>query len=100
MGDEEWAQRFADEGITGWHVRGGTAFSDIACGSFTAAGELAAQVARTCDELDHHAEIDVRYPDVVRVNTWSHDIGGLSDRDLKLARAVSALFDERRGPVD
>jgi len=97
MGDVEWTARFADEGITGWHVRGGQAFSDVACGSFTAAGELAAAVARACDELDHHAEIDVRYPDVLRVATWSHDVGGLSERDLRLARAVNKLFEEHRG---
>jgi pterin-4a-carbinolamine dehydratase len=96
MGDEEWAERFAAEGITGWHVRGSQAFSDIGCGSFTAAGELAARIARTCDELDHHAEIDVRYPDVCRVTTWSHDVGGLSPRDLRLARAVNLLFEEQR----
>jgi 4a-hydroxytetrahydrobiopterin dehydratase len=96
MGDEEWAARFADEGVTGWHVRGSQAFSDIACGSFTAAGELAAAVARACDELDHHAEIDVRYPDVLRVTTWSHDVGGLSERDLRLARAVNELFEAQR----
>ena len=96
MGDEEWAERFAAEGIAGWHVRGSTARSDIACGTFAAAGELAAAVARTCDELDHHAEIDIRYPDVLRVTTWSHDVGDLSDRDLTLARAVNELFDKQR----
>jgi 4a-hydroxytetrahydrobiopterin dehydratase len=86
--------------VRGWHVRGGTAHADIACGSFTAAGRLAAEVAAVCDEQDHHAEIDVRYPDIVRVTTWSHDVGGLTDRDLRLVRAVSGLFDERRRPVD
>jgi 4a-hydroxytetrahydrobiopterin dehydratase len=97
MGDEEWTERFATQGIEGWFVRESTARTDISCGTFTAAGELAAAVARTCDELDHHAEIDVRYPDVLRVTTWSHDVGGLSDRDLWLARAVNRLFDEQRG---
>jgi len=96
MGDEEWAERFAAEGITGWHVRESTAFTDVGCGSFAAAGELAARVARACDELDHHAEIDVRYPDVLRVTTWSHDVGGLSERDLRLARAVNELFEAQR----
>jgi 4a-hydroxytetrahydrobiopterin dehydratase len=96
MGDEEWAERFAAEGIDGWYVRGSQAFTDVSCGTFAAAGELAAKVARACDELDHHAEIDVRYPDVCRVTTWSHDVGGLSARDLELARAVNLLCDEAR----
>ena len=45
-------------------------------------------------------EISVRYPDVVRVTTWSHDTGGLSPRDLRLARAVNELFDAPRRPVE
>ncbi|WP_148575526.1 4a-hydroxytetrahydrobiopterin dehydratase [Nocardioides caldifontis] len=96
MGDEDWTERFAAQGIEGWYVRESTARTDISCGTFTAAGELAARVAAACDELDHHAEIDVRYPDVLRVTTWSHDVGGLSERDLWLARAVNRLFEEQR----
>jgi 4a-hydroxytetrahydrobiopterin dehydratase len=93
MDDEEWAAEFAAAGLTGWHVRGSTAHTSVGCGTFTAAGELAARIARTCDELDHHAEIDLRFPDLVRVTTWSHDRGGLTRRDLRLAEAVSALID-------
>jgi pterin-4a-carbinolamine dehydratase len=100
MGDEEWAERFADAGVTGWQIRESTARTSISCGSFTAAGELAALVARTCDELDHRPEIDVRSPDIVQVTAWSHDVGGLSERDLVLAKAVSALFGDQRRPVD
>jgi 4a-hydroxytetrahydrobiopterin dehydratase len=100
MGDEEWASRFAEAGVTGWHIRESTARTSITCGSFRAAGELAAQVARVCDDVNHHPEIDVRSPDIVRVTTWSHDVGGLSERDIALALAVSALFEERRRPVD
>lgn len=95
--DEEWAERFAEAGVQGWFVRQSTAHTDRSCGSFTAAGELAAAVARLCDEQDHHAEIDVRYPDVLRVTTWSHDVGGLSERDIRLARGVNELFTRAAG---
>jgi pterin-4a-carbinolamine dehydratase len=94
--DEEWGERFAEAGVDGWYIRESTARTDISCGSFSAAGSLAAAVARLCDEQDHHAEIDIRFPDVLRVTTWSHDVGGLSERDVRLARAVNELFDARR----
>jgi len=100
MSDEEWADRFAEAGLSGWFVRGSQARAAFSCGTFTAAGELAAEVARVCDELDHHADIEVRFPDLVRVVSWSRDVGGLSERDLRLARAVSALLDERRRAVE
>jgi 4a-hydroxytetrahydrobiopterin dehydratase len=100
MGDEEWAERFAEAGVTGWRIRESTARASIGCGSFTAAGELAALVARIADEIDHHPEIEIRFPDIVQVTTWSHDVGGLSKRDITLAKRVSALFDDQRRPVD
>jgi 4a-hydroxytetrahydrobiopterin dehydratase len=92
-GDEEWAARFDARGLTGWQVRGSQARTTYSCGTFTAAGEVAAAIAKVCDEQNHHAEIDVRYPDQVEVTTWSHDVGGLSQRDLDLARAISVAVE-------
>ena len=99
MGDQNWTTEFERAGARGWQVEEGTARASISCGSFTAAGELAGEIARICDEQNHHADIDVRYPDIVAVTTSSHDVGGLTDRDLRLATAVSALLDDRRRPA-
>ncbi len=96
-GDDDWAARFEARGLTGWQVRMSQASMTYTCGSFTAAGEVASVVARVCDEENHHAEIDIRYPDEVRVTTWSHDVGGLSQRDLDLARAITLAI-ERSQP--
>ena len=92
-GDEEWAARFEARGLRGWQVRLSQASTTYHCGSFTAAGQTAAVVARVCDEEDHHAEIDLRYPDEVRITTWSKDVGGLSQRDLDLARAITVALE-------
>jgi pterin-4a-carbinolamine dehydratase len=92
-GDDDWAARFEARGLTGWQVRLSQASTTYTCGSFTEAGKTAAVVARVCDEEDHHAEIDIRYPDEVRVTTWSHDVGGLSQRDLDLARAITVALE-------
>lgn len=96
MADLLTAQDFDRAGLGGWQVGDDRAVAVFACGSFTAAGELAQRIARLCDEQDHHAEVDIRYPDTVRVTTWSHDVGGLTRRDLELARAVSELHDQLR----
>ena len=59
-------------------------------GSFTAAADLAATVARLADAADHHPDLDLRYPDVVRVVLTTNDAGGLTRRDVDLARAITA----------
>jgi 4a-hydroxytetrahydrobiopterin dehydratase len=91
MSDEDWAERFEVRGAIGWHVHAGTAHTTFECESFTAAAEKAVEVAKVCDQQDHHAEIDIRYPGTVQVTTWSHDVGGLSERDLRLAVALNRL---------
>jgi 4a-hydroxytetrahydrobiopterin dehydratase len=100
MSDRVSATEFEKAGLGGWRVEvddtgEGTdrAVADFACGSFSAAGEFATKVAALCDQRNHHADIDIRYPDLVRVTTSSHDVRGLSERDLALAAAVSALFE-------
>lgn len=95
MSDTYTPEQFADLGLTDWHASGESAQARFSCGSFTDAGRFAGDVAAVCDEQDHHADLDVRYPDVLQVTTSSHDAGGLTDRDAKLARAVSDLAASR-----
>jgi pterin-4a-carbinolamine dehydratase len=92
MDDRISADDFDKESLGGWQVDGTSATAEFTCGSFSAAGEFATKVAAICDAQNHHAEIDIRYPDIVKVTTTSHDVGGLSRRDVDLARAVSESF--------
>jgi 4a-hydroxytetrahydrobiopterin dehydratase len=82
---------FNAAGLGGWRVEDDTAIAELGCSSFTAAGELAAKVAAICDQQNHHADLAIRYPGVLTVTTSSHDVGGLTDRDLRLAQAISDL---------
>ena len=45
------------------------------------------RVATIADEQKHHPEITVRY-DQVWLKLWSHDAGGVTERDLKLAERI------------
>lgn len=82
-------QDFAAAGLEEWRVDGGSAVAELTCRTFTEAGELAATVAAICDAQDHHADLEIHYPGVLTVTTTSHDVGGLTDRDLRLATFVS-----------
>ena len=94
------AQQFTDLGLDDWRAVPGGAQANFGCGSYGAAGRFAADVAALCDEQNHHAALDVRYPDLVHVTTTSHDAGGLTPRDERLARAVSDLAAERGHRAD
>lgn len=74
-----------------WAFVSGALHRTFHCGTFRAAGTLAAAVAALADDIDHHPDIDVRYPDEVRIVTTTHATGGLTDYDLRLARAVNQL---------
>jgi len=44
-----------------------------------------------CEQQDHHAEFVLSWGLVV-VKTWSHDVGGITDRDLKLADSIDQVY--------
>ena len=89
------ASAFSTLGLDDWRVLRTGIEANFECGSYTAAGRFAADVAALCDDLDHHAAIDLRYPDLVHLASTTHYLNGLTDRDVTLAPAVRALAAER-----
>jgi 4a-hydroxytetrahydrobiopterin dehydratase len=83
------------DGVEDWRVLGEGACAYFRTGSF-AAGARLAQAIGELDGLDaHHPDIDVRHSGVtVRLITITDDDYGLSERDLDLARRISAVARE------
>ncbi len=63
-------------------------------GSFSEAFAFMARVALAAERADHHPEIFNVY-DRVEIVLSTHDAGGLSDRDIKLAHAIDELAPSR-----
>ncbi|WP_199423665.1 VOC family protein [Actinotalea solisilvae] len=76
-----------------WRVVLGRLEAVFRTGSFARGAELVRRLAAVADDLDHHPDVILRYPSVL-VRTVTHDAGGLTERDVRLAAAVSALADE------
>ena len=95
MTERVTAAEFTALGLEDWRVVRNGVEANFGCGSFTEAGRFAADLAQLCDERDHHASIDLRYPDLVHVMSTTHFMHGLTDRDIALARAISAVAAER-----
>ncbi|MDE8346370.1 MAG: 4a-hydroxytetrahydrobiopterin dehydratase [Acidocella sp.] len=60
---------------------------------FAAAWSFMTQVAELAEAMDHHPEWSNVY-NKVRIALTTHDAGGVTDRDMRLAAAVSALIAE------
>jgi 4a-hydroxytetrahydrobiopterin dehydratase len=47
------------------------------------------RVGELAERQSHHPDIDIRYNEVT-LSLWTHDAGGLSERDFRLAAAIDA----------
>ncbi|MGI9614658.1 MAG: VOC family protein [Acidimicrobiales bacterium] len=65
--------------------------AEFKAGDFPHAAALVAAITEAAEEAAHHPDIDVRYPDVVRVTLTTHATGGLTTRDTELAATISGL---------
>ncbi|WP_404311508.1 4a-hydroxytetrahydrobiopterin dehydratase [Agrococcus terreus] len=61
--------------------------------SFRRGLEVVARIGEAAEEAGHHPDILLTYGRV-RVTLTSHDAGGVTERDARLARAVSAIATE------
>ncbi len=78
---------------SGWQFsadRGGMLQRAFTFADFTQAFAFMTQVAQVAEQMDHHPEWFNVY-NRVDITLTSHDIGGLSKRDIAMARAISAL---------
>lgn len=84
-----------DEALTelpAWRVDNGQLVREYTFADFRAAMEFVNGVAREAEAAAHHPDIDIRY-NKVRIALETHDAGGLTDKDVRLARTL----DERLG---
>jgi 4a-hydroxytetrahydrobiopterin dehydratase len=59
--------------------------------SFLEAIAFVNKVATKAEKAEHHPDIDIRY-NKVRVTLSTHDEGGITEKDIKLARIIDDLI--------
>lgn len=87
-------QFHAASGVEDWRVLARGACARFRTGSFAAGVDLVTAIGELADAANHHPDVDLRYASVT-VRLISHDVGGLSERDVELARRISAAARER-----
>ncbi len=78
--------------LPGWAREGDEIVKTFQCASFPDAVAFVVRVGFLAEKANHHPDLDVRWREV-RVALTTHDEGGLTARDVDLARAV-----EQAGP--
>ena len=78
------------EGLPGWSQDGQTITKTYEFADFNAAIAFMNRAASSIDEMDHHPEWFNVY-NRVDVRLSSHDVGGVTDRDIMLARVLERL---------
>lgn len=84
----------ATAALPDWRYRDKHLELSVDAGAFMAAVEFVNEVAQLAEEQNHHPDIDVRYSKV-RLAVRSHDVDALTDRDVTLGQAISAVVQER-----
>ncbi|WP_067818757.1 4a-hydroxytetrahydrobiopterin dehydratase [Nocardia inohanensis] len=83
-------KQIADAELDGWvHVPGGLQ-TRIRTKGFAGGLAIVNAIGAVAEELDHHPDLNLRYR-FIDVRLSSHDVGGVTERDIRLARRVSAI---------
>lgn len=82
-----------DAGLANWRVLLNAMHTRFATGDFATGLALVNAIGQAAEEANHHPDLDLRYPHL-DVKLSSHDVGGLTERDLALARRISELATE------
>ena len=76
--------------LPGWARRGSALTKTFTLPSFRAAIEMVRRVADAAEAAEHHPDVDIRYSKLTFTLT-THDEGGVTQKDVDLAREIERL---------
>jgi len=79
--------------LSEWCLHGNALERTVRLPDFLQAMQLVHQVGERAEALQHHPDIDIRY-NRVRFLLTSHDAGGITRRDLRLAGVIDELISQ------
>ena len=78
------------EELSDWRMLFDTLHASFDTGDFVTAVRLVDAIALAAEEMDHHPDLDLAYGRL-DVRLMSHDVGGVTSRDVALARTITEL---------
>lgn len=83
--------------LPGWAEHQGTMTRTVKLPTFPLALAVVVAVGATAQAMNHHPDIDIRYR-TLTFTLSSHDVGGISARDVALAQEISKILGGRLAP--
>lgn len=80
----------ANEQLPHWRMLIDRLHASFDTGDFVTAVRLVDTIARAAEDMNHHPDLDLAYGRL-DVRLISHDVGGVTSRDVALARTISDL---------
>src|ERR1700712_1399909 len=80
-------------GLADWRPLFAALHTRFRTGDFATGLALVNAVGSLAEEANHHPDLDLRYPHL-NITLMSHDVFGVTSRDVDLARAISAAAAE------
>ncbi|HET9998255.1 MAG TPA: VOC family protein [Nocardioides sp.] len=87
------AAQIQQEGLTDWVLVVRALEARYETNGFATGLELVARIGAAAEEAEHHPDVTLTWPTVL-VRLWSHDSRGVTERDIALARRISAIAEE------
>ena len=81
------------EGLDDWRFFLMKLHARFRTGSFVRGLELVTRITEAAEEANHHPDVVLTYPQV-DIDLQSHDVHGVTSRDIDLARRISAIAAE------
>jgi len=79
--------------LGGWARRGGAIVKTYQFKTFPEGIAFVGRVADLAESANHHPDIDIRYTKVT-LSLSTHDSGGVTQKDLDLAKAIESAHGE------
>lgn len=92
-------QAVLEAGLPDWRQVLGSIKARFATGDFATGLQLVDRIGAAAEEANHHPDITLTYPEVL-VSLSSHDVGGITSRDLALAAEISRFAEELGAEAD
>lgn len=83
-------EQVAGEELADWRLLFSALHACFRFEGFATGVRLVTRIGEVADELDHHPDLDLRFGRL-RVRLSSHDVHGVTARDVRLARRISEL---------
>ena len=79
--------------LAGWAVDGDAIVRTVRRASFRDAIALVDRIADAAEQANHHPDLCVRGYRLLEIRLTTHSEGGITERDLSMARAIEGLID-------